>query len=228
MNNCCIDVSRGTAYGLCISQILFTIACILYSPHREIVVYTLKNPTNTTTLERVETHVHVQWTFACLSFLAFFFSSQTMHYNDVEVAMSDFNVDFIENNVMWDFMFWVYGLGSHFLLVGIIMQISDVYCLVFCSVLLTYSLYKLCYPRSHQLNMTRENIFMLGYILGIYLVFINSQKPDLIVWIVILDYCLGLGHVWDKNATTVDTIINCRLFYICCQSLLLCVYYGWQ
>lgn len=223
----CIDVSRGTAYGLCVSQVLFTIACILYSPRREIVVYTLKTPNNTTNLHADELHVHVQWTFACLSFLAFFFSMQTMHYTDAEVAITDYNYDFIENNAMWDNMFWFYCLGSHFLLFGIVMNTSDVYCLALCTIIATYTLSRLCLPRNNQAHMTRDNLLLLVYVMHCYLVFINGQKVDILVWIVALDYCLGIGHTWDKQAT-VDTIINCRLFYICAQSLLLCIYYVWQ
>lgn len=225
--HCCIDISRGTAYGLCVSQVLFTIACILYSPHREITVYTLKTPDNTTSLQTYETQIHVQWTFMCMSFLAFFFSVQTMQYNEGDVTVMDYNLDFVEDNVVWNMMFWVYCLGSHFLLIGIIMQTADIYCLAFCTIVLEYSLYKICYPRPNVINMTRDNLFLLAYVMGIYLVFINSKNQDLIIWIIILDYCLGLGHTWDKMAT-IDTIINCRLFYICCQSLLLCVYYVWQ
>lgn len=227
MVECCIDVSRGTAYGLCVSQVLLTFACILYSPHREIVVYTLKSPTNTTNLSVYEAHIHVQWMFACLSFLAFFFSIQTMKYNEEDLSNLDYTLEFVEQNMLWDFMFWIYSIGSHFLLFGIVLNVCDVYLLAFCTIISHYALSKGCLPRGENINITRDNLNLLFYVGAIMLIFINAQKQVLIIWICMLDYCLAAGHTWDKLAT-VDTIINCRLFYICSQSLLLCVYYGWE
>lgn len=224
---CCMDVSRGTAYGLLVSQVLFTVACILYSPHREITIYTLKTPTNTTNLSTHETQVHVQVMFAGLSFLAFFFSMQTMNYTENDITAYDYNVEFIENNFLWNGMFWIYCLGAHLILIGIVMQTADLYCLLLTSILTFYALYLICIPKGDNINLTRDNVFILAYALAIMIIYVNSQKQDLIIWIVILDYCLGIGHTWDKQAT-LDTIVNCRLFYICCQSLLLCIYYCWQ
>ena len=31
---------------------------------------------------------------------------------------------------------------------------------------------------------------------------------------VVLDYFMGVGHTYDRQAT-IDTVSNCRLFYIC-------------
>lgn len=227
MVECGIDVSRGTAYGLCVSQVLITLACILYSPHREIVVYTLKTPTNTTELKTNEAHIHVQWMFACLSFLAFFFSVQTMNYNENDLSNLDYTAEFVDQNTLWNTMFWIYSIGAHFLLFGIVLNVCDVYLLAFCTLAAHYALFKGCMPRGDTVNVTRDNINLFLYAGSIALIFINSQKPDLLLWIGMLDYCLALGHTWDKLAT-VDTIVNCRLFYICSQSLLLCVYYGWE
>lgn len=223
---CCMDVSRGTAYGLLVSQVLFTLACILYSPKREITVYTLKTPTNTTQLQTYENNVHVQLMFGALSLLAFFFSMQTMQYSENDINNYDYNAEFVDNNFLWNSMFWVYCFGSHLILIGIVMQTADLYCLILTAFLTYYTLYLICLPRHETPNLTRDNLFMLGYAGAIAIVYANSQKQDLIVFIVLLDYCLGIGHTWDKQAT-LDTIVNCRLFYICCQSLLLCIYYCW-
>jgi uncharacterized membrane protein len=35
--------------------------------------------------------------------------------------------------------------------------------------------------------------------------------------VVVLDYFLGVGHTWDRQAT-IETVTNCRLFYVCCVS----------
>lgn len=235
MVKCCIDVSRGTAYGLLLAQIIFALACILYSPHREITVYTLKTPTNTThQLTTHEVQVHVQWFLACLSFLAFFFSTQTMHFTENDSRYrneepADYNTEFVEQAGLWNTMFWSYCLGAHLLLLGIVLQVCDVYLLVLAAIMQVYALYKICLPRNEHMpvHMTRENLNLIMYLGAAGLVFNSAQKPDMLMWIVILDYALGAGHTWDREAT-VDTIVNCRLFYMCSLSLLLCVYYTIQ
>ena len=41
----------------------------------------------------------------------------------------------------------------------------------------------------------------------------------------LLDYMLGVGHTWDA-APGMDTITNCRLFWVCSTSLCLAGLYG--
>lgn len=221
----CIDISRATAYALCASQIFFTVACIMYSPKKEITVYTLKTSTNTTDLSVYETNFHVQGMFGCMSFLAFFFSMQTMSSDENNQYTSiDYTYEFLSQNAMWDMLFWVYCLGSHFLLVGVILRICDVYLLLWSVSLIQYALYKICYPRMDIQTVTRENIYLLGYVVGIWIVFSNAGRQELIFAMTVMDACLGMGHAWDRQAT-IDTVINCRLAYISCQSFVLCLYY---
>ena len=227
MITCCLDISRGTAYGLSISQLLFAGACIMFSPHKEVTLYTLTTPTNTTNLQTHDTQVHIQALFGGLSFLAFFFSAQTIAHTENESLVQDYNMDAIEQNMMWDMMFWMYVLGAHLLSIAIVLNVCDVYLLLLACLVIQYCLYRACLPRRHEANITQENVYLLGYISSILLVSYNAQQPGLILWIVFVDYCLGVGHSWDKQAT-MDTIINCRLFYICCQSIMLCIYYLWK
>lgn len=147
-------------------------------------------------------------------------------------------------------MFWIYCLGAHLLLLGIVMQarlatysalyifyltqhpnkqVCDVYLLALAAVMQVYALYNMCLPKGNYagVQMTRENMYLLAYVAAGVLVFGSAQKPDMLLWIVMLDYALGIGHTWDREAT-VDTIVNCRLFYMCSLSLLLCVYYTMQ
>jgi hypothetical protein len=224
MVECCVDVSRATAYGLCMSQIFFTVACILYSPKKEIILYTLKSPSNTSDVSVHEMPIHVQGLFGIMSLLAFFFSMQTMNSDEQSYAHVDFNKDFINQNILWDILFWVYSIGSHVLLVGIILSICDVY-LLLCSIfIIQYSLYNICQPKEETQNMTKDNTFLLAYVIAIWLILYNADRQELILCMIVMDYCLGMGHTWDRQVA-VNTVINCRLTYICCQSLVLCVYY---
>jgi hypothetical protein len=43
--------------------------------------------------------------------------------------------------------------------------------------------------------------------------------------VVVVDYFLGVGHTYDRQAT-IDTVSNCRLFYICAGTLGLALLYA--
>ena len=224
--HCCIDVSRGTAYGLSVSQLFIAIACIMFSPKKEVSIYIIESPQNITGEVKIHsTDIHVQMYFACVSALALFYAFQTVNHGpDESTNMIDYNFDFIQENVMWNAMFWFYVCASHLLVFTIILHVAELYLLLLSTLITTYCLYHACLPRDNNISITRENLFIAGYILGVVLVFNSSQRSELLLWVVVLDYFMGIGHTWDKNAT-VDTVTNCRLFYTCCQSLLLCVYY---
>jgi hypothetical protein len=71
--------------------------------------------------------------------------------------------------------------------------------------------------------MTQENLNILGYFLGVMQV--GYQIPPagqghavtVVMCMVVLDYFLGVGHTWDRQAT-IDTVTNCRLFYVLCTA----------
>lgn len=200
----------------------------MFSQKREIIVYTLMAPNNTTNLHVHEYPVHVQGLLSILSVLAFFFAIQTMSSTEHEMlATMDYSLENMEKNMLWDAIFWIYVFGSHLLTIGITLNICDVYLLIFSVLTLHYCLYKGCLPKQEVMNLTKQNLYFLGYIAALTLAYNNSQQPALLLWIVIFDYIMAVGHTWDTNIS-MDTIINCRLFYICCQSLLLCVYYTAQ
>ena len=46
----------------------------------------------------------------------------------------------------------------------------------------------------------------------------NTNRLGVLFCMLMLDYFLGVGHTWDRNAT-LGTITNCRLFYVCAASL---------
>lgn len=198
----------------------------MFSPHKEVSVYVLESPQNITGDAKIHANnIHVQMYFACISALALFYAFQTLNYTSSDnMNMMDYSFEFVHENVMWNLMFWVYVCLSHLLVFTIILHVAELYLLLLATLVTTYCLYQACLPRDNNINITRENLFIAGYFLGIILVYNNSQRAELLLWVVVLDYFMGIGHTWDKTAT-VDTVTNCRLFYICCQSLLLCIYY---
>ena len=53
----------------------------------------------------------------------------------------------------------------------------------------------------------------------------QTNGGTVVMLMVVLDYFLGVGHMYDRQAT-IETIANCRLFYVCTVSLSLAFFYG--
>jgi hypothetical protein len=87
-----------------------------------------------------------------------------------------------------------------------------------------------CVPRSHNVNLMQENLNLLGYSLGVLQ--LATQVTDTrgngataVMLVVVVDYFLGVGHTYDRQ-TTIDTVSNCLLFYICAGTLGLALLYA--
>ena len=84
---------------------------------------------------------------------------------------------------------------------------------------MTYFLCRACYPKSQQINLTQENLNILGYGVGVLqaglqLTGTRANGMSALMVMVVLDYFMGVGHTYDRQAT-IDTVSNCRLFYVC-------------
>jgi hypothetical protein len=72
---------------------------------------------------------------------------------------------------------------------------------------------------------------VLGYYCGAVVLYRNipaglgSPRASCLLGLVMLDCVMGLGHTWDRQAT-METVTNCRLFYVCALSLGQCAVYG--
>ena len=91
-----------------------------------------------------------------------------------------------------------------------------------------YLLY-VCLSQTY-LGCVQENINILGYMTGLVVAGIQIHDADtnrlgVLFSVLILDYVLGIGHTWDRNAT-IGTITNCRLFYVCSVSICLILLYS--
>ena len=80
-------------------------------------------------------------------------------------------------------------------------------------------------------TQTRSTLNFLGYMAGAFVVFSNtpgglaSPRGACLCALVVTDCLLGFGHTWDREAS-MDTITNCRLFYVCTVSFGLCLMYA--
>ena len=86
-------------------------------------------------------------------------------------------------------------------------------------------------PTAGNNTQTHGNLNVLCYMAGVFIVLHNapggiaSPRAACLCVLVWVDGALGFGHTWDREAS-MDTITNCRLFYVCTVSLGLCLMYG--
>ena len=136
----------------------------------------------------------------------------------------DFSADAVDQAGVWDLIFWCHCLCVHCIVAAIITSPSNVYGLVSATSFMVYFLYRVCAPKSGGTSMTQENLNILGYFLGVMQVGYQippggqTHSVTAVMCMVVLDYFLGVGHTWDRQAT-IDTVTNCRLFYVICMSI---------
>ncbi len=228
-----MELSRGTAYGLGFSQVAVTLAVILYFPAVPGKLFTVTVGNGTAPLAAREVREHpltLAFPLLVCSLLAVLFTTNTLQMFEDSTGGMDYMSDTMEHVAMWDLIFWVYCLLTHVLWALLLTSPVDAYALWLGTCLLVYFLHKACSPKGRQVNLTQENVNILGYCVGAAI--LALQIPDdrqnlgvCLACVVILDYFLGIGHTWDREAT-LETITNCRLFYTCAVSFGLITLYG--
>ena len=227
-----MEATRGTAYGLALSQLMLTLGAVLFFPPvaSDLFVGTpfLNGTTHMPPPAALVPHVfrlYIGLPLLASSGLVVLFSTTTMGLSEQGVMGMDYCPEALEQAGMWDALFWAYALLSHLLVTVVLMTPADAYASVLSVLLSLYFLRRGCAPRSRELNITQENLSMLGYFAGVGLAAYNipasevsSSRLTCLFFLVLLDYFLALGHTWDRQAT-LDTVTNCRLFYACAASL---------
>jgi hypothetical protein len=237
------QVSGRTVLALCLSQAAVTVGVItffppvhveIYVPHPVIINGTLHsdsdNPNPTTRITVTQLALSIQ--FLLLSSVAALFSTTTTGLIQRNILQHDsqYSHEALYEAGLWDLMFWTFCSGTHALLLLIVMSPADIYAVSLASLLVIYFLCRVCQPRMSQLNMTQENLNLLGYWAGLLLAAYNlpdahTGRLSALLIMCLLDYMLGVGHTWDA-APTMDVITNCRLFWVCSASFCMAGLYG--
>lgn len=226
-----MDLSKGTAYGICISQMAITLGILLYFPVVKVDVFSVQlNPTNTSIVDQKVTRLVMPGAFLALSGMAAIFATTTLGMSEQGVGSYAYNTDTLEETGIWDFIFWVYVFMSHMTVFVLVTSPVDIFAVLLASCFSVHYLSRICSPRTQTVNITRENMNLLGYAIGVIMACYsvpsaNSIRLSGICVSSILDYFMGLGHTYDRE-TTMETVINCRLFYISVYSLLLPILYS--
>ena len=219
-----MDGTRGTAYGLGLSQCAITLGFVLFSPAVEVDVYVPRASLSggnhsLIALSSTATRVHLGMPVVGASVLAAVFAMVTYKAHEESLSGQDYQPDVVEQMGMWDALFWLYTLAAHGIVALIICDPMDVFGLVACTSFMIYFLFRACYPKSQTVNLTQENLNLLGYGVGVLqlacqMTPTRGNSMSALMLVVVLDYFMGIGHTYDRQAT-IDTVSNCRLFYIC-------------
>lgn len=227
-----MEVSRGAAYGLGLSQFAITMGIVLFSPAVEVDVYLAQARRNATTglitAQIQSERVHMGLPVAGTAFLAAVFAMVTCKSHEQGLAGQDFQQDVLDQMGMWDALFWMFCGAMHGVALLFLCTPANAFGALLGTALTTYFLCRACAPKSQTVNLTQENLNLLGYGLGVLL--IAYQVTDANGWsvlglLVVVDYFLGIGHCYDRQAT-IDTVSHCRIFYICAGAIGCAVLYA--
>jgi hypothetical protein len=232
-----MEVSRGTAYGIGLAQVAVTLGVLLFFPSVDVHLYLVRALVNRTTtatmveqdvlvagpgsLEGVRAQVGLPVLLA--SACAAVFSTVTYRTYESGVAGQDFQQEVLDQIPMWDLLFWLYAALLHVIVVLVIADPVDIFGVVASTCFMAYFLHRACAPKSQTLNLTQENLNIVGYCMGVLMAAYQitdtrSHSAATIMLLVVIDYFLGIGHTYDRQAS-IDTVANCRLFYICAGTL---------
>jgi hypothetical protein len=233
-----IQISRASAFALCMSQVAVTLAVIAYYPPVHVQFFTCHPRISNGTLTLPDSQLSVSNVglsvpFLGLSCLAVLFSTTTAGLVERGLLQQDsqYTFELLHESGLWDAIFWAFCAGAHAIVITVVMSPADVYAVSIASLLIIYFLGRLCAPRfSQQLSMAQENFNLLGLFAGLLIAGYNIPdshpgRSAALMVMCLLDYMLGVGHTWD-SAPTMDCVTNCRLFWVCSTSLCLAALYG--
>lgn len=234
-----MDGTRGAGYGLGISQFAIALGVVLFLPAVHVSVYVPRGslrPVNGTAAPQLAVRaeggrVHMGLPVLGVSFLAAMFSFVTCKSYEMGLSGQDYQPDVVEQLGMWDLLFWAFCLCAHGVVALVVADPVDLFGAVACTAFMTFFLRRCCAARSQSLvNLTQENLNLVGYCfgfgqLGYQLTDTRENGTAVLCLMLVVDYFLGIGHTYDRQAT-IDTVSNCRLFYVCTGALGCTLLYG--
>ena len=228
---------------MCLSQLALALGVVIYCPTVKVETYVVRvfesNVTLTELLKTSNSNLLYVTTwlmplpFMLCSVLVALYSTTTMGLHEHGEMAYDYSNDVMDGMAMWDMIFWTYTALVHLFVFIILNTPGDIFAVLLADCLCVYFLKRACAPRHQQVNITQENMNILGYSLGMFLCLrgvpvLYTDRLSILGILLVLDYFLGVGHTWDRQAT-LETISNCRLFYICANSVCMSIlYYLWR
>ena len=246
-------MGRGVGYSYGLTQLAVMFGAVLYFPPASVQLFVRSPCVVNGTLGHGcgATHGHRVWLLTpCLltAGLTAGFASSTYTLAEAGVISEDgrYGGEALSQAGMWGALFWAVSLLVHLIVVAAACTPCDAFAAMGAAALMVHFLYRICQapdagmgghapldgglgPGVFWSPMT-ANANILGYTAGLATAFYcvpefygNRYTPLLLL--ALLDYLLGIGHVWDREPT-MSTVANCRLFWACSASLCVAALYG--
>lgn len=150
------------------------------------------------------------------------------------------NVDIVNHPtvVMWNNAFVALVVWTHVVIIAIVCSPSSMHFLFMTALFITIAFQKLLFPHNHGTSAHSASssgiwpiiLYMMGMTYAASNIAIDShmRKAQTIICLVLCDLgtCI-IGHSWDR-VPTFNTIINCRMVYLCFISIVnLALYMTW-
>jgi hypothetical protein len=231
-----LQVSKASAFAICVSQVAITLAVIAYYPPVHVQFFTCHPKISNGTLTMPDSQLSVSNVglsvpFLALSCLAVLFSTTTAGLAEKGMLQDNqYTFEALHESGLWDAIFWAFCAGAHAIVITVVMSPADAYAVSISSLLVIYFLGRLCSPRFSETSMTQENFNLLGLFAGLLIAGYNIPdshpgRSAALMIMCLLDYMLGVGHTWDASPS-MEVVSNCRLFWVCSTSLCLAALYG--
>jgi len=238
-----MQCGKGAVFALGLLQLAFVgLIIILYPPaSTQIYVYlpcvangTLTHACGNTRSARVMLALPT----LAVSAAAAAFVSNTFSLQEAGLISEDqpFGPEAMGQTGLWNALFWFVVTGAHAIAVAAACSPVDIFAWALSTYLTVSFLASLCAgPEMGQdgyvsSGISVANANVLGYMAGAAVAFYSvpsdySNRLIIIFLMIVLDYFLGIGHVWER-APSVETVANCRLFWACSAGLCLAALYG--
>ena len=239
--------SESAVYALGVCQVAVMFAVILAYPLASVQIFVYSPCVSNGTLTHAcgSTHsTRVALALPCmtLSVAASAFVSSTFSLAE-RGAISEgvpYSAEAMSQTGLWNALFWFLVAGAHAVVVAAACSPGDAFAVAGATFLMVSFLAKLCacpdsadagdHGAAANMGVTVANASILGYMAGAGVAFYSipaqySNRFVLLFLLMVLDYFLGIGHLWDR-APDMKTAGNCRLFWACSSALCLAAMYG--
>jgi len=165
------------------------------------------------------------------------FVSNTFSLREADLINENpFGPEALGQTGLWNALFWFIVSGAHAITIAAACSPVDVFAWGLATYLCVSFLARLCAgpeydadgPISGAVSLANANVlgYMAGAAVAVYSVPNDYSNRFILIFVmVVLDYFLGVGHVWERSPS-VETVANCRLFWACSAGFGLAVLYA--
>lgn len=158
------------------------------------------------------------WTFgiSSLSVTAFtLFTQALLKDSEISISTQDYHPEVVQTILPWELIFWFSVLSLRLSYTTLLLSPSHVTLAPFASVIIYICLFVVCQPRPPDKPFSFHIALALCVYLFTAVIFTTNSHTHAVVMFAVLaaDLLLLFGHTWD-SVLSMDTIINCRLFYL--------------